>query len=107
MVDTHAQGGRSHAVGLSDGTHIATNCLVIAAGPFLKDMARSIGVDVPVFCVGKIADPAEAEYIVAHGLADMVCMTRAHIADPAIVRKLQENRLEDIRTCAGYGERPV
>ena len=56
-------------------------------------------IDVPVFCVGKIADPAEAEYIVAHGLADMVAMTRAHIAEPAIVRKVREGRLDDIRTC--------
>ena len=56
-------------------------------------------VEVPVFCVGKIADPAEAEYVVANDLADMVCMTRAHIAEPAIVRKIQEGRPEDIRTC--------
>jgi NADPH-dependent 2,4-dienoyl-CoA reductase/sulfur reductase-like enzyme len=56
-------------------------------------------VDLPVFCVGKIANPREAEYIVANRLADVVCMTRAHIADPAIVRKAREGRLEDIRTC--------
>ena len=50
VVDIRTQGGSTHAVALSDGTHIATDCLVIAAGPLLKDMARCIGVDVPVFC---------------------------------------------------------
>jgi 2,4-dienoyl-CoA reductase-like NADH-dependent reductase (Old Yellow Enzyme family) len=56
-------------------------------------------VDQPIFCIGKIADPKEAEYIVANRLADVVCMTRAHIAEPHIVRKVQEGRLDDIRTC--------
>lgn len=61
-------------------------------------------VDVPVFCVGKITDPAEADGIVAAGEADMVGMTRAHIAEPAIIRKLMEERLEDIRPCIHANE---
>ncbi len=56
-------------------------------------------IKVPVFCIGKIADPAEAEEIVSRGLADMVAMTRAHIAEPEIVKKVQQGRLDDIRTC--------
>ncbi|NNF79713.1 MAG: FAD-dependent oxidoreductase, partial [Rhizobiales bacterium] len=35
------------------------------------------------------------------GEADMVGMTRAHIADPDIVKKVKENRLDDIRPCVG------
>ncbi len=67
----------------------------------LVHLARAIreAVAVPVFCIGKIADPAEAEAIVANGEADMVGMTRAHIAEPAIIRKLTEGRAGDIRTC--------
>lgn len=61
-------------------------------------------VDVPVFCIGKITDPAEAEGILAAGEADMVGMTRAHIAEPAIVRKLMEERLDDIRPCIHANE---
>lgn len=56
-------------------------------------------VHVPVFAIGKIHDPSEAEEIVSRGLADMVAMTRAHIADPHLVNKAREGRLEDIRTC--------
>ena len=40
---------------------------------------------------------------VAEGVVDMVGMTRAHIADPHIVRKLREGREEDIRPCVGAG----
>jgi 2,4-dienoyl-CoA reductase-like NADH-dependent reductase (Old Yellow Enzyme family) len=67
----------------------------------LVPMARAIreAVSVPVFCIGKISTPAEAEAIVAAGDADLVGMTRAHIADPAIVRKLLERREDDIRVC--------
>ncbi len=46
-VDT--TGGRVRAVRLSNGTTIATDNFVIAAGPFLKQVARMIGVDLPVF----------------------------------------------------------
>ena len=67
----------------------------------LVHMAKAVRdvVPVPVFCVGKIADPMMAEAILAAGEADMVAMTRAHIADPAIVRKLTAGTPEDIRTC--------
>ncbi|MDE3089047.1 MAG: FAD-binding oxidoreductase [Chloroflexota bacterium] len=46
-VDT--TGSCVRAVRLSDGTTIATDNFVIAAGPFLKQVARMIGVDMPVF----------------------------------------------------------
>jgi 2,4-dienoyl-CoA reductase-like NADH-dependent reductase (Old Yellow Enzyme family) len=56
-------------------------------------------VDIPVFCIGKIADPHEAEAILKSGNADMVGMTRAHISEPAIIRKIMDGRMEDIRRC--------
>lgn len=56
-------------------------------------------VTVPVFCIGKISTLEEAEEILVNQSADMVGMTRAHIAEPAIVRKTNEGRPEDIREC--------
>lgn len=44
------EGSRVGAVRLADGTTIATESLVNAAGPFLKDVGRMIGVDLPVLC---------------------------------------------------------
>ena len=58
-------------------------------------------VGIPVFTTGRITDPRLAEQIVREGKADMVGMTRAHIADPDIVRKITEGRADDIRPCIG------
>ena len=58
-------------------------------------------VELPVFTVGRITDPVQAERILADGEADMVGMTRAHIADPDLIAKLREGRLHDIRPCVG------
>lgn len=70
--------------------------------PYSKAIKAVVGI--PVFCVGKITDPAEAEGILAAGEADMVGMTRAHIAEPAIIRKLMEERTDDIRPCIHANE---
>ncbi len=58
-------------------------------------------VNLPVFTVGRIVDPRHAEQILREGHADMVGMTRAHIADPDLVTKAREGRVDDIRPCVG------
>ena len=58
-------------------------------------------VALPVFTVGRIVDPVHANRIIADGKADMVGMTRAHIADPAIVAKVASGRSADVRKCVG------
>ena len=55
----------------------------------------------PTFHAAKIPDLATARHAVVSGLLDMVGMTRAHMADPHIVRKLIEGREDDIRPCVG------
>ncbi|WP_085877929.1 NADH:flavin oxidoreductase [Roseisalinus antarcticus] len=55
----------------------------------------------PTFHAAKIPDVATARHAVASGLLDMVGMTRAHMADPHIVRKIIEKREDDIRPCVG------
>ena len=55
----------------------------------------------PTFHAARIADVATARHAVAEGKLDMVGMTRAHIADPHIVRKIMEGREADIRPCVG------
>ncbi len=55
----------------------------------------------PVFHASRIPDVATARHAVASGLLDMVGMTRAHMADPHIVRKVIEKREDDIRPCVG------
>lgn len=55
----------------------------------------------PVFHAAKIPDVATARHAVATGKVDMVGMTRAHMADPHIVRKIMEKREDEIRPCVG------
>lgn len=57
--------------------------------------------DLPVFHAAKIPDVATARHAISAGLLDMVGMTRAHMADPHVVRKIMEGREEDIRPCVG------
>ena len=55
----------------------------------------------PTFHAAKIPDVATARFAIAEGKLDMVGMTRAHMADPHIVRKIVEGREDDIRPCVG------
>jgi len=55
----------------------------------------------PVFHAARISDVATARHAIATGKLDMVGMTRAHIADPHIIRKVMEGREHEIRPCVG------
>ena len=58
-------------------------------------------VGLPTFHAARIADVATARHAIASGQLDMVGMTRAHMADPHIVRKIIAGREADIRPCVG------
>jgi 2,4-dienoyl-CoA reductase-like NADH-dependent reductase (Old Yellow Enzyme family) len=76
----------------------------LPSAPFLQIAGRiKRAVDVPVFHAAGIADLATARHAVAEGLVDLVGMTRAHIADPHIVHKLERGEEARIRPCVGAG----
>jgi len=58
-------------------------------------------VDIPILHASAIRDIATANRAIEEGHVDMVAMTRGHIADPHIVNKLIEGRVDDIRQCVG------
>lgn len=60
---------------------------------------REAGQDTPVFAVCRFRSVAEAETMLAGGDVAMVGMARAHIADPALVRKAAEGREAETRPC--------
>ncbi|TJZ91409.1 N-methyl-L-proline N-demethylase HpbA [Paracoccus gahaiensis] len=66
---------------------------------FAGQIRRATGF--PTFHAARIPDVATARHAIASGLLDMVGMTRAHMADPHLVRKIVEGREEDIRPCVG------
>lgn len=70
----------------------------------LPEAVKKATKGIPVFAVCRIIDPRLAERIIARGQADLVCMTRAHLADPEIGRKLLEGRPDDIRPCIGCNQ---
>jgi 2,4-dienoyl-CoA reductase-like NADH-dependent reductase (Old Yellow Enzyme family) len=91
---------------LSVGTEYATHRIVAGmhepAGyelPFDEPVKRAV--NVPVLVTGRFRTLAEADEVIRSGAADIVALTRAHIADPAIVRKTIENREAEIRPCLG------
>ena len=70
--------------------------------PWLQQVGafkREVGL--PVFHAARISDIATARHAIREGLLDMVAMTRAHIADPHIVRKIEAGEEDRIRPCVG------
>ncbi len=55
----------------------------------------------PTFHAARIADVATARHAIAAGRLDMVGMTRAHMTDPHIVKKIMAGREDEIRPCVG------
>jgi NADPH-dependent 2,4-dienoyl-CoA reductase/sulfur reductase-like enzyme len=58
---------------------------------------------IATFHAARIQDVATARHAVASGKLDLVGMTRAHMADPHIARKVAEGREHEIRPCVGMG----
>ena len=54
-----------------------------------------------VFHAAKIDDVATARHAVREGKVDMIGMTRAHMADPYLVRKIERGEEATIRPCVG------
>ncbi len=61
--------GQVQAVRLGDGASIPADRFVIAAGPFLKEVGRMVGVDLPVYCElhAKIAFNDHLRAVPRHG----------------------------------------
>jgi 2,4-dienoyl-CoA reductase-like NADH-dependent reductase (Old Yellow Enzyme family) len=55
----------------------------------------------PTFHAARIPDVATARHAISSGKLDMIGMTRAHMADPHLVKKIMEGREDDIRPCVG------
>jgi 2,4-dienoyl-CoA reductase-like NADH-dependent reductase (Old Yellow Enzyme family) len=56
-------------------------------------------VTVPRIVSGRIRTLEEAEEVLREGTADLISLVRAQIADPDLVRKTRENRVDEIRPC--------
>ncbi|MFN0153291.1 MAG: FAD-dependent oxidoreductase [Gaiella sp.] len=67
----------------------------------IADAARDFPRRVPLVVTSRITRADEAETLLESGVADVVGMTRALIADPGFVHKVARGRAEEIRPCIG------
>ncbi len=107
----HAQTGRLDFLNIA-GSNVATDSALARmipgmgrpSAPFIE-LAKGVkeAVEIPVFHATRINDLATARHVIEAGVADMVAMTRAHLADPHIVAKLMRGEEDRIRHCVGAG----
>ncbi len=60
--------------------------------------------ELPTLVTGRFRTLADADRAIADGVADLVGMTRAHIADPDLVRKTVAGRGAEVRPCIGCNQ---
>jgi len=125
-VDEDMEGGQSREDGLEISRRLRDSGLIdffnvirghIETDPAMTDVIPVMGMKsaphldfagevraetrFPTFHAAKIQDVATARHAIETGKVDMIGMTRAHMADPHIVRKIIEKREDDIRPCVG------
>lgn len=90
--------------GDSPGLALAVPGMAYKFAPYIE-LAHRVkdAAGVPVLQSARLPDPATANHAIASGYLDMVGMTRPHMADPHIVRKLQSDEEHRIRPCVGAG----
>jgi 2,4-dienoyl-CoA reductase-like NADH-dependent reductase (Old Yellow Enzyme family)/thioredoxin reductase len=92
-------GGNHYARAIGSYRHKFGEFLPLTAG-----LRRAIQAAVPVIGVGKIPTPDLAEQALVEGDCDLVGLTRAQIADPDFVKKLDAGQAHLIRTCTGSNQ---
>ena len=67
------------------------------------DLAGDVraAVDFPTFHAARVPDVATARHAIASGKVDMIGMTRAHLTEPHLVRKIITRTEDTIRPCVG------
>jgi len=88
------------STGVSGSSQYISAPPAVPAG-FLLDDAEKVkkAVSVPVIAVGRLNEPALAEYALETGKADLIAIGRASLADPEFPNKVAEGRIDDIAPC--------
>ena len=86
---------------LTDYARFLPGMAIPSAAYLYMASAFKAEIDVPILHATRIADVATAARAIDDGHIDLVGMTRAQIADPYLVQKLTEGRIDDIRPCVG------
>jgi len=78
--------------------------MAFKSAPFIE-LARRVKIasGLPTIQAARLSDPATANHAIESGSVDLAGLTRPHIADPHIVRKLERGEEHRIRACVGAG----
>ncbi len=78
----------------------------VPAGAIVEPAAviRNAVPDATIVAATRVVDLNAAEQIVAAGIADLIGMTRALIADPALIAKTLDGRADDVVECVGCNQ---
>ena len=92
------------ALHVSRAVHIKDEFMwapTVVHGGFSASQVEEIkrAVSIPVITVGRYTEPEFAELMVKEGRCDLVAFGRQSLADPAMPKKAQEERLEDMIPC--------
>lgn len=90
--------------GLSFATMIPDMHFPFAPFIYLAAGIKQVVPDLPIFTVGRIVDPVQADQIIGNHQADVVCLTRATLCDPELPNKAREGRFDEIRNCVGCNQ---
>lgn len=92
------------SIGAPHSGHLTISPMSVPEGYALPFAARARAVvagRAAILVAGRVVDPHRAARAVATGQADMVAMTRAHLADPHLLRKARAGAGATITRCVG------
>jgi 2,4-dienoyl-CoA reductase-like NADH-dependent reductase (Old Yellow Enzyme family)/thioredoxin reductase len=88
----------SRPYGVVPGMSVPRGCYVAYSRAFKRRLA------IPIMTVGRINTPELAEEILASGHADLICLSRALLADPHFPAKARSGQLDRIVPCIACNE---
>jgi 2,4-dienoyl-CoA reductase-like NADH-dependent reductase (Old Yellow Enzyme family) len=109
IVERVLREGLVDYLNISHGSHLNPHKIIGAMHePTGYELAHSAPLTrltrLPTIVTGRFRTLADADRVIADGIADLVGMTRAHIADADIVRKTRAGRVDEIRPCIGCNQ---
>jgi 2,4-dienoyl-CoA reductase-like NADH-dependent reductase (Old Yellow Enzyme family) len=92
------------SVGSTHQQHHTIASMAVREGfalPFAAKAKAQVGRSAAILVAGRVVDPYMAAHAIEAGMADIVGMTRAHLADPHLLRKARFGGVEPVTHCVG------
>jgi 2,4-dienoyl-CoA reductase-like NADH-dependent reductase (Old Yellow Enzyme family)/thioredoxin reductase len=92
------------SVGSTHQQHHTIASMAVPEGfalPFAAKAKAQVGRSAAILVAGRVVDPYMAAHAIEEGMADIVGMARAHLADPHLLRKLRFGETEPVIHCVG------